>query len=307
MIDCELICVHSYDVSFVGMALPGDKLTVKIKHTAMRDGNFVVGFTTINQRGEKILEGTAEVAQPTTVYAFIGRGSQEQGMGMELHNSSPAARAVWDSADVHLISACGFSIVEIVRENPKKKTIHFGGIKGQAIRERYMEMTYDTTDNDGSIKSLPLLADINVRTLQHTFTHPKGLLFATQFAQIAQIALVITSRIAFEDMRSEGLDQSGAAFAGHSLGELSALAAVADILPNSSLVDIVFYRGLTMQQPVERDEQGRSNYAMCAVNPSRVGKTFDDAALREIVNTISNGRDCLFEVRQQFFMSLCSY
>ena len=28
-----------------------------------------------------------------------------------------------------------------------------------------------------------------------------------------------------------------------------------------------------------------------AVNPSFVGKTFDDVALREIVNTISNGRD----------------
>jgi fatty acid synthase subunit alpha, fungi type len=95
-----------------------------------------------------------------------------------------------------------------------------------------------------------------------------------------QIALVITSRAAFEDMRLKGLVQPGAAFAGHSLGEFSALAAVADILPNSSLVDIVFYRGPTMQHAVERDEQGRSNYAVCAVNPSRVGKAFDDAALR---------------------------
>ena len=104
-------------------------------------------------------------------------------------------------------------------------------------------MTYDMTDKEGSIKSLPLFADINVRTLQHTFTHPTGLLFATQFAQIA---LVVTSRAAFENMRSNGLVQSGATFAGHSLGEFSALTAVADILPNSSLVDIVFYRSLTM-------------------------------------------------------------
>jgi fatty acid synthase subunit alpha, fungi type/fatty acid synthase subunit beta, fungi type len=44
-----------------------------------------------------------------------------------------------------------------------------------------MEMTYDATDIDGNIKSLPLFADINVHTLQRTFTHPKGLLFATQF------------------------------------------------------------------------------------------------------------------------------
>ncbi|KAI9439787.1 fatty acid synthase [Lactarius indigo] len=285
--------VHNYNVNFVGMVLPGDELTVKIKHTAMHDGNFVVGVTTVNQRGEKVIEGTAEVAQPPTVYGFTGQGSQEQGMGMELYNSSPAARAVWDSADAHLITAYGFSIVEIVRENPKKKTIHFGGIKGQAIRERYMEMTYDTTDKDGNIKSLPLFADINIRTLQHTFTHPKGLLFATQFAQIA---LVIMSRAAFEDLRAKGFVQPYAAFAGHSLGEFSALASVADILPNSSLVDVVFYRGLTMQRAVERDEQSRSNYAMCAINPGRVSKTFDDAALREVVDTISNLRDCLLEI-----------
>jgi len=111
-------------------------------------------------------------------------------------------------------------------------------------------------------------------------------------------------------MRSKGLVQPSATFAGHSLGEFFALASVADILPNSSLVDVVFYRGLIMQHAVERDEQGCSNYAMCAVNLSRVGKTFDDAALCEIVNTISNGRDCLLGIVNltlkyvQFFTSL---
>ena len=91
------------------------------------------------------------------------------------------------------------------------------------------------------------------------------------------------SRAAFEDICSKGLVQPDAGFAGYSLGELFALASVADIVPNSSLVDIVFYHPLTMQCAVECDEQGRSNYAMCAVNPSCVGKTFDDAAFREIV------------------------
>jgi len=142
----------------------------------MCDSNFVVG---INHCRENVLEGTAEVAQPTTVYAFTSQGSQEQGIGMDLYNSSPATHVVWDSADAHLISAYSFSIVEIVHENLKKKTIHFGGIKGQAIHERYMEMTYDMTDKDGNIKSLLLFTDINIHTLQHTFTHPKGLLYAT--------------------------------------------------------------------------------------------------------------------------------
>jgi len=48
IIGCGLICVHSYNVNFVGMVLPGDELTVKIKHTAMRDGNFVIGVATVN-------------------------------------------------------------------------------------------------------------------------------------------------------------------------------------------------------------------------------------------------------------------
>ena len=57
-------------------------------------------------------------------------------MGMDLYNSSPAARAVWEGgegADAHLLAVYGLSIVEIVKDNPKEKTIHFGGIKGQAI------------------------------------------------------------------------------------------------------------------------------------------------------------------------------
>ncbi|TFK75163.1 fatty acid synthase [Pluteus cervinus] len=285
--------VLAYNVSFVGMVIPGDELNVRIRHTGMRDGNIVVKIETTNGQGEKVLEGSAEVAQPVTVYVFTGQGSQEPGMGMDLYNNSPAARAVWEGADAHLLKVYGFSIVEIVKDNPKEKTIHFGGIKGQEIRQRYMSMTYDTMDKDGNVKTLPLFADINDRTPKYTFKHPNGLLFATQFAQIA---LVVTEKAAFEDMRAKGLVQRDCAFAGHSLGEYSALASIADVLPISSLVDVVFYRGITMQRAVERDSQNRSNYAMCAVNPSRISKTFSDAALREVVDTISGVTGALLEI-----------
>jgi fatty acid synthase subunit alpha len=268
-------------------------LIVKIRHVGMRDGNIVVKIETNNGRGEKVLEGSAEVAQPNTVYVFTGQGSQEPGMGMDLYNTSPAARAVWEGADAHLLAVYGFSIVEIVKDNPKEKTIHFGGIKGQAIRQRYIDMTYDTMDKDGNVKTLPLFADIDVRTPKYTFSHPNGLLFATQFAQIA---LVVTEKAAFEDIRVKGFVQKDCAFAGHSLGEYSALASIADVLPISSLVDVVFYRGITMQRAVERDSENRSNYAMCAVNPSRISKTFSDAALREVVDSISTSTGCLLEI-----------
>jgi fatty acid synthase subunit beta len=146
---------------------------------------------------------------------------------------------VWDGADAHLLAVYIFSIVEMVKDNPKEKTIHFGGIKGQAIHQRYMDMTYNTMDKDGSVKTLPLFGDINVRTPKYMFSHPTGLLFATQFAQIA---LVVTAKAAFEDMHLKGFIQKDCAFAGHSLGEYSALASIADILPVSSLVDVIFYR-----------------------------------------------------------------
>jgi fatty acid synthase subunit alpha, fungi type len=120
------------------MVFPGDNLEVNICHIGMRDGKMVVKIETVNDRGEKVLEGSAEVAQATTVYVFTGQGSQEAGMGMDLYNSSPAARAVWDGADAHLLAVYGFSIIEIVKDNPMEKTIRFGGIKGQAIRQRHM-------------------------------------------------------------------------------------------------------------------------------------------------------------------------
>jgi fatty acid synthase subunit alpha, fungi type len=69
--------LSGYNVVFVGMVFPGDILKVSIKHTSMRDGNMVVKVETKNQNGEKVLEGSAEVSQPPTVYVFIGQGSQE--------------------------------------------------------------------------------------------------------------------------------------------------------------------------------------------------------------------------------------
>ncbi|KAF8151097.1 hypothetical protein K438DRAFT_1511574, partial [Mycena galopus ATCC 62051] len=43
------------------------------------------------------------------------------------------------------------------------------------------------------------------------------------------------------------------------------------------------------------DSENRSNYAMCAVNPSRVSKTFTDAALREVVHSITTSTGTLLE------------
>ena len=187
----------------------------------------------------------------------------------------------------------GFSIINIVKNNPKELTIHFGGPRGKAIRANYMSMTFETVNADGSIKSEKIFKEVNENTTSYTYRSPTGLLSATQFTQPA---LTLMEKASFEDMRTKGLVQRDSSFAGHSLGEYSALAALAEVMPIESLVAVVFYRGLTMQVAVERDETGRSNYSMCAVNPSRISKTFNEQALQYVVENIAEENKWLLEI-----------
>lgn len=147
--------------------------------------------------------------------------------------------------------------------------------------------------SDGTTKSEKIFKDIDENTTSYTYRSPTGLLSATQFTQPA---LTLMEKASFEDMRSRGLVQRDSVFAGHSLGEYSALAALAEVMPIESLVSVVFYRGLTMQVAVERDAEGRSNYSMVAVNPSRISKTFNEQALQYVVDNIAEETKWLLEV-----------
>ncbi|KAK3390340.1 acyl transferase domain-containing protein [Podospora didyma] len=286
--------VRSFHASLVGMVLPNDDINVKLQHVGMVAGRKIIKVEASNKETEeKVLVGEAEIEQPVTAYVFTGQGSQEQGMGMDLYASSEVAKDVWDRADKYLMDTYGFAITNIVKNNPKELTIHFGGPRGKAIRQNYMAMTFETVAADGSIKSERIFKDIDEKTTSYTYRSPTGLLSATQFTQPA---LTLMEKASFEDMKAKGLVPRDSTFAGHSLGEYSALAALADVMPIESLVSVVFYRGLTMQVAVERDASGRSNYSMCAVNPSRISKTFNEEALRFVVNSIAETTGWLLEI-----------
>ena len=144
----------------------------------------------------------------------------------------------------------------------------------------------------------------------YTFQEPRGLLFSTQFAQPA-ITLMNLAETA--SLQSRGLMQQDAYFAGHSLGEYSALAACANFMPLEALLGLVFYRGTVMQFAMEKDSSGQTEFSMVAVNPSRVERGtwacfpdqaemlkislgFDQASLKMLVHDIASKTELLLEV-----------
>jgi fatty acid synthase subunit alpha len=228
------------------------------------------------------------------------------------HNThfSAVAREIWERADNHVMKMYGFSILDIVRNNPtsryfwsvmsfnyfccfsfQTRTVHFGGARGAGIRARYMAMDYAVKGN----KRMPLFPSVTLQSDSFTYRNPQGLLQATQFTQPA---LTLMELAAFSDMQANGLIKEDAPFAGHSLGEYAALAAVGNVLSIETLMDVVFYRGLTMSLAVPRKQDGSSSYGMVAVNPSRVSRQFSGSALSTLISIIEKleGPDALLEI-----------
>ena len=122
---------------------------------------------------------------------------------------------------------------------------------------------------DGLMVSQKVFQDIDEITTSYIFRSPQGLLYSTQFAQPA---LTLVAQASYAILKEKRLIQDNCSYAGHSLGEYAALSAFADFMSIENLISIVFYRGLTMQLCVERDDLGRTNYSMCAINPQKVSK-----------------------------------
>ncbi|KAJ9640319.1 hypothetical protein H2199_005858 [Coniosporium tulheliwenetii] len=266
--DADCARFRRYSASFEGMVLPSDVLKVDLQHAAMIDGRMVLRIQAYNDKtGDRVLEAEVEIEQKPTAYLFCGQGSQEKGMG--------------------------FSLIDIVRNDPKTLTVHFGGKRGQQIRANYLAMASEALPPDNEEAVRPILKGLTPTSTSYTFTDERGLLSSTQFCQPA---LALMEMAEFEHLRSKRMIQEQSVFAGHSLGEYAALGACTSFMPTEDLLSLIFYRGLRMQNAVRRDETGRTDFSMVAVDPSRIGKGFEQEAFETLTKLISLETRLLLEV-----------
>ena len=218
--------VTGWSYSMYGMVQLGDEIEITVERVG-RAGIHAACEVTCRIDGEVVSRGQALLAQPRTAYVYPGQGIQSEGMGRGDRDASPAAREIWRRADAHTRSDLGFSIQQIIDENP---------------------------------------TEISVRGT--TFKHPQGVLHLTQFTQVA-LAVVAYAQTA--RLREANALAEGSMYAGHSLGEYTALASLANIFDLEAVIDIVYSRGAAMGTLVPRDAEGNSNYAMAALRPNMIG------------------------------------
>ena len=225
--------VVGWTYSMFGMVQLNDTIEITVERVG-RKGIHSALEVTCRIDGEVVSVGQALLAQPRTAYVYPGQGIQASGMGRGDRDASPAAREIWRRADRHTRDHLGFSIQQVIDDNPTELAV-----RGKVFR------------------------------------HPQGVLHLTQFTQVA---LAVVAYAQTERLREADALASGSYYAGHSLGEYTALASLANIFDLEGVIDIVYSRGSAMGSLVPRDAEGNSNYAMAALRPNMVGIPAEEVA-----------------------------
>ena len=109
--------------SFQAPLYPDREFFIRAYHSGNQSGQKQLDVTVTTAAGEQVYAGSAQVDQLATAYVFTGQGSQSQGMGMKFYDDHSAARRVWDEAEAVTTQELGFSILDIVRNNPEEVRI----------------------------------------------------------------------------------------------------------------------------------------------------------------------------------------
>ena len=114
--------IAGWTYNMYGMVQLDDEVEISVERVGKVNHGGMVLEVTSRIDGQIVSRGTAIVRAPKSAFVYPGQGIQKQGMVLDERAKSPAARDVWERADKLTRSKLGFSILAVVRDNPKELT-----------------------------------------------------------------------------------------------------------------------------------------------------------------------------------------
>ncbi|MBW3082801.1 type I polyketide synthase [Bifidobacterium phasiani] len=112
--------IAGWTYNMYGMVQLDDEAEISVERIGkVRHGGMALEVT-CRIDGQIVSRGTAVTRAPKAAFVYPGQGIQQQGMELDARAKSAAAREVWERADAITREKLGFSIIAIVRDNPKE-------------------------------------------------------------------------------------------------------------------------------------------------------------------------------------------
>ncbi|MFP1714397.1 fatty acid synthase subunit beta domain-containing protein [Gardnerella vaginalis] len=107
-----------------GMVQLDDEVEITVERVGkVRRGGLALEIT-CRVNGQIVSKASALTRAPRAAFVYPGQGIQKQGMSLDERAKSPAVRDTWERADKLTREKLGFSILAVVRDNPKELTAH---------------------------------------------------------------------------------------------------------------------------------------------------------------------------------------
>ncbi|PLS25288.1 type I polyketide synthase [Bifidobacterium imperatoris] len=114
--------IAGWTYNMYGMVQLNDQVEISVERVGKVSHGGMTLEVTCRIDGQLVSRGTALVRAPRAAFVYPGQGIQKQGMVLDERVKSAAARDVWERADKLTRSKLGFSIIGLVRDNPKELT-----------------------------------------------------------------------------------------------------------------------------------------------------------------------------------------